>query len=124
AAPYTPAIILSGRQLLAVLGAPGGRRIPTAIAQVVSNLIDHGMSIQDAISAPRLHAESAMLEIDDRVPENVIHGLLTLGHQVSPEAKTVCSFNFANPVGIAVQANGMLAGGTDPMMPGVAVGVA
>jgi gamma-glutamyltranspeptidase/glutathione hydrolase len=123
AAPYTPTVLLKGSELYATLGAPGGRRIPTAMAQVISNLVDHGMSIQEAISAPRLHSESRILELDDRFSSTVIDGLIAMGHQVVTAEKTVCSYNFANPVGVVARPDGMLAGGTDPLMPGVAVGV-
>jgi len=40
-----------------VIGTPGGRRIPAAIAPVIVNLVDRGLGMQDAIAAPRLHAE-------------------------------------------------------------------
>jgi gamma-glutamyltranspeptidase/glutathione hydrolase len=123
AASYTPTVLLRDGELFGVLGAPGGRRIPTAIAQVVSNLLDHGMGIQDAIAAPRLHAESRVVEIDDRVDGEVVAGLVALGHDVVEEEKTVCSFNFANPGGIVLLEDGSLAGGTDPCMPGAAVGL-
>jgi gamma-glutamyltranspeptidase / glutathione hydrolase len=123
AAPYTPAVLLRDGRLRAVLGAPGGRRIPTAIAQVISNLVDHGMGIQDAIAAPRLHAESSVLEVDERFGAETVTALQQLGHPVVVEEKTVCSFNFANPVGIVVNEDGRLAGGTDPCLPGAAVGL-
>ena len=123
AAAYTPTILLRDGHLFGVVGAPGGRRIPTAIAQVISNVVDHGMGIQDAIAAPRLHAESSVVEIDDRVDDDVVAGLVALGHDVVEEEKTVCSFNFANPGGIVLLDDGTLAGGTDPCMPGAAVGL-
>ncbi|WP_432180736.1 gamma-glutamyltransferase [Streptomyces sp. NBC_00063] len=44
-----------GRPLLA-LGAPGGRRIISALTQVLSNVVDRGMGVQEAISAPRVDA--------------------------------------------------------------------
>jgi gamma-glutamyltranspeptidase / glutathione hydrolase len=123
AAPYTPVVLFDRGRLLAAIGAPGGRRIPTAIAQVVSNMVDHGMDIQDAIAAPRIHSESARIEIDDRFPPSVIEGLRAIGHDVAIAEKTVCSYNFANPVGVMVDPNGMLLSGTDPMLPSAAVGL-
>jgi len=43
-----------GRLWLAV-GAAGGTAIPTAVAQVISHLVDDGMSLSQAVSTPRLH---------------------------------------------------------------------
>ena len=123
AAPYTPAVLLKGGRLFGVVGAPGGRRIPTAIAQVVSNLVDHKMGIQDAIAAPRLHSESKLVEVDDRFDHETLNQLRAIGHEVIEESKTVASFNFANPLGIVVDPDGDLAGGTDPCMPSAAVGL-
>ncbi len=42
-------------RLALVAGSPGGPRIITAVAQVLSNVIDHGMSLAQAVSAPRIH---------------------------------------------------------------------
>ena len=123
AAAYAPTVLSHSGVLRAALGAPGGRRIPTAVAQVISNLVDFNMSMQDAISAPRIHAESPLLEVDSRFPDTVIAGLSRIGHDVVPEEKTPVSFNFAHPVGIVVRPDGSLAGGTDPMAPSAAVGL-
>ncbi len=38
-----------------VLGSPGGSRIITIAAQVIMNVVDHGMNIQEAVNAPRMH---------------------------------------------------------------------
>lgn len=39
-----------------ILGAAGSRRITSSILQVISNVIDRGMSLPDAVDAPRVHA--------------------------------------------------------------------
>jgi gamma-glutamyltranspeptidase/glutathione hydrolase len=53
----TPTVVLYNGQLLLVIGTPGGSHIPTAILQTMVNLIDYGMSISEAIDAPRIHAQ-------------------------------------------------------------------
>jgi gamma-glutamyltranspeptidase / glutathione hydrolase len=51
----TPSIVLKdGKPVLAV-GTPGGSRITTTVLQVIVNVIDHGLSLQEAIDAPRIH---------------------------------------------------------------------
>lgn len=53
----TPTIVLrDGRPLLA-LGTPGGSRIPTGVLQTLLNVVDHDMSVQEAVDAPRIHQQ-------------------------------------------------------------------
>jgi gamma-glutamyltranspeptidase / glutathione hydrolase len=55
----SPTIVLDPRgEVLLVLGARGGPRIITSTSQVILNVIDHRMSIADAMAAPRLHHQS------------------------------------------------------------------
>jgi gamma-glutamyltranspeptidase/glutathione hydrolase len=42
-----------------VLGSPGGATIPSTVAQVLANIIDHGMDPASAVAAPRLHRQDA-----------------------------------------------------------------
>jgi len=82
----TPSIVLDtlGRLFL-VLGAPGGPRIITAVYHVISNVIDHHMSIGDAVAAPRLHhqalPDSISLERGGFYPD-VLDALRAMGHGV------------------------------------------
>jgi gamma-glutamyltranspeptidase / glutathione hydrolase len=52
----TPTIVVdpTGKTLL-VTGARGGPRIISAVLQIVSNVIDHGMGLPEAVNAPRIH---------------------------------------------------------------------
>ncbi len=51
----TPTIVLQDGKLRCVLGAPGGGRIITAVLQVLLNLTEHGMDLEYAVRAPRIH---------------------------------------------------------------------
>jgi len=51
----TPVILEKEGKLFLVAGSPGGSTIPTTVFQVVVNVIDYGMSIQDAVDAGRFH---------------------------------------------------------------------
>jgi len=92
------------------LGAPGGRRIISAIPQVLANLADGRGSLQAAIEAPRLHDEGGELLVDDRVGEKALTGLRRLGHRVAPRTESYATMNFAKPVGIRVTRRGLEAG--------------
>ncbi|HUI08772.1 MAG TPA: gamma-glutamyltransferase [Bacteroidota bacterium] len=52
-----PTILVKGGRPFLVVGARGGSRIPTAVAQVISNVVDFGMNIQEAVDAPRVHEQ-------------------------------------------------------------------
>ena len=83
----TPTITVDrGGHLLMVLGSPGGSRITTAVYQVLTDLIDQGMSLTEAIGAPRLHHQSQpdliYLERGGFVATSV-DSLEAMGHKVS-----------------------------------------
>jgi gamma-glutamyltranspeptidase/glutathione hydrolase len=92
------------------LGAPGGRKIISAIPQVLASLVDRKGSLQAAIDAPRVHDEGAGLEVDDRVGEKALEGLRRRGHTVLAKTETYASLNFARPVGVRVTPKGLEAG--------------
>jgi gamma-glutamyltranspeptidase/glutathione hydrolase len=50
-----PTIVLRDGKVSMVLGSPGGGRIITIVLQTILNLIDYGMSPQEAVDAPRIH---------------------------------------------------------------------
>jgi gamma-glutamyltranspeptidase/glutathione hydrolase len=51
----SPTIITRDGKLFMVIGSPGGARIITITLEAIINVIDHGMNIQEAIDAPRIH---------------------------------------------------------------------
>jgi gamma-glutamyltranspeptidase/glutathione hydrolase len=51
----TPTIVVKDGQAYLVTGSPGGPTIITTVLQVISNVIDHAMSITQAVDAPRMH---------------------------------------------------------------------
>lgn len=54
----SPTLILKQGRPLFALGAPGARHILSAVSQIVVNLTDFGMSLTEAIVAPRVHCEA------------------------------------------------------------------
>jgi gamma-glutamyltranspeptidase/glutathione hydrolase len=55
----TPSIVLdSSNQLYMIVGTPGGPRIITMVYHVISNVIDHRMSLAEAVAAPRMHHQA------------------------------------------------------------------
>jgi gamma-glutamyltranspeptidase / glutathione hydrolase len=78
----SPMMALRNGRLVYALGLPGGKRIFPSALQALVNLIDHGMSLQQAVEAPRVWTEGNALEVEFAVPEGVRAKLTSLGHRV------------------------------------------
>ncbi len=113
-ANMSPAIVTRNGDVVAALGASGGRRIMNCLAQIAMNLIDHGLSMQEAVTAPRIDRSTASLAISSRIPGSVTSGLAALGHRVSVRDETLLHGDFASPACIQRADSGELRGGVDP----------
>lgn len=51
----TPTLVKKGGKLYMLTGSPGGPTIMNTVLQVIVNVVDHGMDIQEAVDAPRIH---------------------------------------------------------------------
>lgn len=51
----SPTVITKDGDIFMVTGSPGGSRIITITLESIMNVIDHGMDVQEAIDAPRIH---------------------------------------------------------------------
>jgi gamma-glutamyltranspeptidase/glutathione hydrolase len=82
----TPTIVLKDGKPFLITGSPGGSRIITAVLQIIVNVIDRGMSAGAAVAAPRIHHQWLPDEVsaERRVPVEVLRGLESRGHQVTP----------------------------------------
>ena len=78
----SPMMALRDGKLVYALGLPGGKRIFPSAMQALINLIDHGMSLQEAVEAPRVWTEGNALEMESAVPESVRARLTAMGHRV------------------------------------------
>ena len=97
-----PMVLLRGGQPYVSTGAPGGRRIMSAMVHVITNLVDFGQSPGQAVNSARTHCESADLLVDTRVPQATRDALVAMGHKVSPKLETFASSHFARPSAILV----------------------
>lgn len=116
----TPTIVLNPRgELELVLGAPGGSTIITAVYHVISNVIDHRMSLADAVYAPRTHhqglPDSLAWEPSGIAPAQR-QRLEAMGHSLKARPGYIALIN-----AIRVTPNG-LEGVPDPRTTGGAVG--
>jgi gamma-glutamyltranspeptidase/glutathione hydrolase len=114
----TPSIVFEDRTPVMTLGSPGGAWIGIAILQVMLNVLDWGMSMQEAVAAPRFSATSDVIDIGNRIPRATQGALEAMGYEVRRSPQT---FPFAAPHGITCW-DGELEGGADPQRDGYAAG--
>ncbi len=83
----TPSIVLDPNgELMMVIGTPGGPTIITTVTQVISNVVDHGMTLAEAIAAPRVHHQALPDEIfyeHGGLRPDVVAALEALGHTMN-----------------------------------------
>jgi gamma-glutamyltranspeptidase/glutathione hydrolase len=112
-----------GRPVLGA-GAFGGRRIISAIVQIVSDVIDHGSSPQHACEAPRVDASEQVTFAGEEIGDQVIESLRRLGHRidVAREDHDHLGVAFANATAIGLAADGLMRCGVDARRPCEAIG--
>ena len=71
-------------QVFMVLGTPGAGRIPSTVVETIVNVIDFGMTLEDAIRTPKFCSRVAYkeLRIEAGYPQAALDALTALGHIV------------------------------------------
>ncbi|WP_416401022.1 gamma-glutamyltransferase [Alicycliphilus denitrificans] len=114
-----PTITFKDGKLDVVLGAPGGTQIAMGVLQVLLNVIDHGMQMQAAVSAPRFSSTSNAIDVCNRIPRHTARALEAQGYQVN---RNPYNYTIAWVHGVQALPDG-LHGGADPGRDGVAYGL-
>ncbi len=114
-----PSIVFRDGRPVMTLGAPGGTWITLAVLQVVLNVLDWGMGMQEAVSAPRFVATSDAIDISNRIGRDVQRAVEAMGYTVR---RSALSYAFAGVHGITLF-DGIAEGGADPQRDGMAIGV-
>src|SRR5690606_21463157 len=109
-----PAIVTREGAALASVGSSGGRRIQNANVQVIANLVDSGMTAQEAIDAPRIDTSTPALSVSARIDAAILDELAAMGHPVSVRQEHLMTSDFASPVVIRRSPEGTIDGGADP----------
>ncbi len=109
----TPTIVLKDGEFFLATGSPGGSRIITSVLQVVLNMVDHKMSIQEAVAAPRIHHQwlPDLLFIEKEARKDLATKLRKKGYEVKR----------TGPIGSTqsvARVRGLFHGATDPRHPG------
>ena len=118
----SPTFLLKDGKPFASIGSPGGKRIITTMALLISNMIDFDMGIQAAIDAPRIcNYEKGRLKIESRIPDDVQNALVEMGYEL--DVKKDFDLYFGGAQGVVIDHDtGELLGGADPRRDGKAIG--
>ncbi len=118
----TPTFVLRpDGSLYFTIGSPGGTTIINTVLEVITNVIDHGMNLQEAIDAPRIHHQWLPDEIKDEplgISADTRRALEARGHKF-----TDAPAYMSDAQGIMIEEKtGMRLGASDPRQDGAAVG--
>jgi gamma-glutamyltranspeptidase/glutathione hydrolase len=110
----SPTILEKDGELFMVVGSPGGSTIITVVYQSISNVIDYGMSMQEAVDAKKTHSQWLP---DVVVLEKGSTNLSTLGNLISkghiPVPWPMFPFGLGRVNAILVREDGSLEGAAD-----------
>jgi gamma-glutamyltranspeptidase/glutathione hydrolase len=121
-----PLIIFKDGEPFLALGSPGGSRIFSSLSQIILNVTEFGMSLDEAIEAPRFFSFSeggkpASIEVEARFPETVIRTLRKMGQEV--DVLKAYDKHFGGAQGIMImRGQGIILGGADSRRDGVGAG--
>jgi gamma-glutamyltranspeptidase/glutathione hydrolase len=107
----TPTLITKNDKLYMVVGSPGGSTIITSVFQTILNVIDYGMSMQQAVSAKRYHHQwlPDLIQYEPTAIDTVsVSGLLAMGHHLKKIG------NIGRVDAILIWPDGTMEGGADP----------
>ncbi|MBF9252097.1 gamma-glutamyltransferase [Pontibacter sp. 172403-2] len=107
----TPTILEKDGKLYMVVGTPGGSTIITSVFQAILNVVEHGMTMQQAVAAPRFHHQWLPDEIQhepEAIPADVRAILISKGYKLEERSP------YGRVDAILVLPNGKLEAGADP----------
>ena len=116
----TPTIIEKDGQLFMVVGTPGGSTIITSVYQTILNVIDHGMTMSEAVSEKRVHHQwkPDWISIEKGAFDDAVRAELeAMGHVIKERS------SIGRVDAILVRPDGSLEGAADPRGDDWAMGI-
>lgn len=113
-----PALLTQHDEAVMAFGVTGGHFQAAGQLQVLMNIVDYGMSLQEAIDQPRMFARGDLFHVERPVPDSIRKGLRQLGHapDLSPDPLGTCHAIWAD------HGRGLFLGGSDGRRDGLAIG--
>ncbi|WP_299189885.1 gamma-glutamyltransferase [uncultured Aquimarina sp.] len=117
----TPTLVEKDGKLWMSVGTPGGSTIITSVLQTILNVKEYGMTMQDAVNAPRFHHQwlpDVVIFEPNSFDKNVLDSLRSKGYKTNEEQSRI----IGKVDGILVLSDGTLEGGADKRGDDAAVG--
>ncbi|WP_298320464.1 gamma-glutamyltransferase [uncultured Aquimarina sp.] len=117
----TPTLVEKDGKLWMSVGTPGGSTIITSVLQTILNVKEYGMTMQDAVNAPRFHHQwlpDVVVFEPNSFDKEILDSLRTKGYKTNEEESRV----IGKVDGILVLPDGSLEGGADKRGDDTAVG--
>jgi gamma-glutamyltranspeptidase/glutathione hydrolase len=102
-----------------VVGSAGSARLRGAILQIVVNVVEHRMTVEDAIVAPRVHLDEPAVHCEGGTDPAELDRLEAMGYEISRWRTR--NLYFGGAAGVAVEHDGTLAAAGDTRRGGAGV---
>jgi len=86
-----PTFLFHKDDLVAAYGSPGGSTIINSVVNITVNLVDHGLSLQDAIDAPRISSSGGSVAFESAFSQESLDALEVLGHTLRDSPSVIGS---------------------------------
>jgi gamma-glutamyltranspeptidase/glutathione hydrolase len=107
-----PSLVLRGTKPRLVVGSAGSIRLRGAIIQLVVNVVRHGLQVEEAISAPRIHLDNGHLHCEGGSDPAQLDRLEALGYELVRWRRR--NLYFGGAAAVEVREDGSLAAAGDP----------
>ena len=107
-----PSVVLQDGQPRIVVGSAGSARLRGAILQIVVNALGHGLPLEEAITAPRVHLEDGHVHCEGGHDPAVLDELDRRGYDVVRWRRR--NLYFGGAAAVEMRADGTLAAAGDP----------
>jgi gamma-glutamyltranspeptidase/glutathione hydrolase len=113
----SPTLVFRDGKPFLSLGIPGATRIISVLPQLLMNMIDHRLTLKEAINAPRIHCVTEPLYLESRIPGKVRGALARKGYPII--LKKDFDLYFGGAQGVTIdEKTGLLSGAADPRREG------
>ena len=112
-----PAMLRKDDKVKMPFGVMGGQYQSVGHARVTTNMLDFGLSPQEAIDAPRCFSDDGVMKVERGYTPKVVQELSEMGHKVTQDMEAI-----GGAQAIFIHENGVLEGASDPRKDGCAIG--
>lgn len=120
-----PTILLRDQKPFMAVGAAGATRIISSTLETILNVVEFGMTLQEAVAAPRIHTQKDIVQVESGIPISSVAALRVLGHKIEAGRRDISwrsGLYFGGVHSALVKPDGTLEGGPDPRRDGAALG--